>query len=195
MRDDAGSLAGAVLCGGASRRMGRDKALIEIEGRPMALRVADALRLAGADPVIAVGGDIEALSAVGLAVVPDDDPGAGPLNGVASALRGLPDADLVAVVACDLLHPDPGAVRRLVAALRDDPDAGAAVPEIGGRLHWHHAVWRRGALAAIDASLGAGRRALRDALAEGPSVRVVVGLPPEAVADADTPADLGKLGR
>jgi hypothetical protein len=34
---------GYVLCGGRSTRMGRDKAFVQIEGRPLALRVADAL--------------------------------------------------------------------------------------------------------------------------------------------------------
>ena len=186
-------LAGAVLCGGASRRMGRDKALVEVDGRPMAVRVADALRQAGADPVVAVGGDAEALGRLGFTVVPDEEPGAGPLNGVASALRFLADADLVAVLACDLLHPDAATVRRLVAALDDDPDARAAVPDVDGRLHWHHGVWRRAALDDVDAALAAGRRALRDALPEPRTVRIVAGVTPDAVADADTPADLGRL--
>ena len=187
------SLAGAVLCGGASRRMGRDKALVEVEGRALAVRVADALREAGADPVVAVGGDAEALGRLGLTVIADDEPGTGPLNGVASALRALPGADAVAVLACDLLHPDADAVAELVAALQSDPSALAAVPEVDGRLHWHHAVWRAGSIGPVDAALAAGRRALREALDEPGLVRVVAGLPPTAVADADTPDDLGKL--
>ena len=43
------AFAGAVLCGGRSRRMGRDKALIEIGGVPLAMRVASAVRDAGID--------------------------------------------------------------------------------------------------------------------------------------------------
>ncbi|HJR26495.1 MAG TPA: NTP transferase domain-containing protein, partial [Acidimicrobiales bacterium] len=39
---------GVVLCGGRSTRMGRDKALLELHGVPMARRVADALTAAGA---------------------------------------------------------------------------------------------------------------------------------------------------
>ena len=188
--------AGAVLCGGASRRMGRDKALIELNGQALSVRVADALRRAGAEPVIAVGGDAEALRRLGLTVVPDDDPGSGPLNGVASALRALPDAHIVAVLACDLLQPDPGAVQRLVDALAEHPGALAAVPKLEGRHHWHHAVWRASALPKIEAALAADRRALRDALVSPhlgtELVCAVTDLPPSAVADADTPADLGR---
>ena len=57
----------AILAGGRSSRMGRDKALVEVDGRALALRVADALRRAGADPVAAVGGDLPALARLGLA--------------------------------------------------------------------------------------------------------------------------------
>jgi molybdopterin-guanine dinucleotide biosynthesis protein A len=66
--------------------MGRDKALLPVGGVPMALRVADALRAAGADEVVAVGGDATALAALGLTVVPDDHPGVGPLAAIVTAL-------------------------------------------------------------------------------------------------------------
>ena len=65
-------------------RMGRDKALLEIEGIPMARRVAEVMRLAGCIPVFAVG---PARLAAGLDVVSDDHPGEGPLGGILTALR------------------------------------------------------------------------------------------------------------
>ena len=65
------SFDGVVLCGGESRRMGQDKAVLEIAGRAMALRVADALHAAGASVVVALGGDRARLEALGLVVVDD----------------------------------------------------------------------------------------------------------------------------
>ena len=56
-------VAGAVLVGGASRRMGRPKALIEVDGSPMVVRVAAALSAGGCAPVRLIGG---------LATLPDD---------------------------------------------------------------------------------------------------------------------------
>lgn len=102
--------AGAVLCGGASRRMGRDKALIPVDGRTLAGRVADALDAAGASPVVAVGGDLAALRAEGLTAVPDAMPGAGPLAGIVTALGpGRDRATTLDVPEAPGAHEAPGA--------------------------------------------------------------------------------------
>jgi len=78
---------GVVLCGGESSRMGRDKALLPIDGVPMAVRVASALHAAGATTVRAIGGDEEGLVRAGLVVEPDRAPGGGPFPATIQALR------------------------------------------------------------------------------------------------------------
>lgn len=73
---------GIILAGGESRRMGSDKALVEVGGRPMAGWVADAM--AGFDRVVMVG---RHRGVAGLEAIPDLQPGpAGPLNGLQTAL-------------------------------------------------------------------------------------------------------------
>jgi molybdenum cofactor guanylyltransferase len=180
------AFAGAVLCGGASRRMGRDKALVGVDGRALAVRVADALRAAGAEPVLAVGGDLGALAALGLAGVPDQEPGAGPLTGILTALaQGA--APVTFVAACDLVAPSAEAVTATISALGE---ADVAVPLVDGRRQWMHAAWRAGAAAPLAAAFAAGERAVHAAVAAA-GLRVAdVSLPASAVADADTPADL-----
>lgn len=181
------AFAGAVLCGGASRRMGRDKALVCVDGRPLALRVADVLRAAGAESVLAVGGDLEALAALGLPGVPDEDPGAGPLTGILTALAQA-SAAVTFVAACDLVTPSAEAVTATVAALGREDEV--AVPLVEGRRQWMHAAWRAGAAAPLAAAFAAGERAVHAAVAAA-GLRVVdLSLPPAVVADADTPADL-----
>ncbi len=120
---------GAVLCGGSSRRMGRDKATLAVDGVPMAARVAAALRDAGARPVIAIGGDPAALAAAGLEVTADDRPGEGPLAATVTALRCV-EQPMVVIAACDLLHPQPAALARVAAELAADVDALVAVPVV-----------------------------------------------------------------
>ncbi|MET0580139.1 MAG: NTP transferase domain-containing protein, partial [Ilumatobacteraceae bacterium] len=78
--------AGAVLTGGSSRRMGTDKAFVEVDGVPMAERVAAALSGGGCSPVSYVGGDVALLARFGRTVHADRFPGAGPLGGVLTAL-------------------------------------------------------------------------------------------------------------
>ncbi len=68
--------------------MGTDKALLPVDGVPMVLRVAAALRAAGCEPVVAIGGDEPALRRLGLQVLMGAHPRdpwsfTAPLNGPA----------------------------------------------------------------------------------------------------------------
>ena len=192
---------GAVLAGGASSRMGADKAFIEVGGAPMVVRAAAALRAAGAAPALVVGGARARLDALGLEVVEDRCPGEGPLGGVVSALEAL-DArggalDAVVTLPCDLVAPDPAAVRRVMEGLAtaaDGPPAGSqeadlAVPVGGGVPQWTHAVWRRRCLGPLSEAFERGARAPREAARLLRAVTVDV--PGEGwFRDADRPEDL-----
>jgi molybdopterin-guanine dinucleotide biosynthesis protein A len=167
--------------------MGRDKALLEVDGRPMALRVADALAGAGASEVFCVGGD-PTLGSYGLHVVRDEHPGEGPLNGLVTALRYAAD-DLVVVLACDLLAPSVAALERLVGAATEQPARAAIVPIVGGRAQWLHAAWRRDVcLSWLASAFEVGERSVHGAAA-GLDVSLVADEGP-GFADADAPGDL-----
>jgi len=179
---------GAVLCGGASRRMGRDKATLLLDGRPLAVRVADELRAAGAGRVEAVGGDADALRRAGLVHRPDRWPGEGPLGGIVTALGAPAGADVVVVASCDLLAPDRLALRRVAGALAD-AGADVAVPVIAGRHQWMHAAWHRRVTGVLGDVFAAGERSVAGAVL-GLRVVTVPELPDEALRDADRPEDL-----
>src|ERR1700712_1952350 len=80
---------GLILAGGLSSRMGEDKALMQIHGLSMLDHTARVLRDMGAD-LVAVSGSRPG-------GIPDHWPVAGPVGGMASAARVLPDADLLVV--------------------------------------------------------------------------------------------------
>jgi molybdopterin-guanine dinucleotide biosynthesis protein A len=168
--------------------MGEDKALLRVDGRAMAERVAAALIEAGADPVLAIGGDAAALGQLGLTVVPDDEVGSGPLGATRTALRTTP-CSIVVVVACDLLTPSSTAMGATVDALVHAPGAHAAVPVVGDHHQWTHAAWSTSAAGPLATCWAEGIRSLRRA---APHLRLaeVHGLPPDATADADEPGDL-----
>ncbi|MEL7158204.1 MAG: molybdenum cofactor guanylyltransferase [Actinomycetota bacterium] len=180
-----GVLVGAVFCGGRSRRFGTDKALAPVGGMAMGLRVAEALRDAGADPVVAVGGT--AGPALGLPTIDDRHPGAGPLGGLATILRWATDG-LVLVAPCDLPLLSADHLRPLVAAAGPDR---AAVAEVDGRPQPSLACWPATWGRSVQRRFDGGDRAWRAALEVGSWVAVE--LPSEATADADTPEELAQL--
>ena len=180
-----GPLIGAVLCGGRSRRFGTDKALADAGGRPLGAWVVDALRQAGADPVVAVGGS--AGTALGIPTIADRNPGAGPLAALATVLLWA-RTGLVVVAPCDLPLLRPDHLAALVAAAGP---GRSGVAEVDGRAQPSLACWPATLGPAIAALVRAGERAWQSALAAGPWVAVP--LPRQAVADADTPASLQRL--
>jgi molybdenum cofactor guanylyltransferase len=181
------AFAGAVLTGGHSSRMGRDKATLTIDGVPMAARVADALHSAGAEPVLAVGGDRAALEAFGLAWVADRYPGEGPLGGIMSAFGAVGHEGVVAVVATDLPALGASVVQALVAALRahDVAVAGGEHPEP------LCAVWRISTCEAVlTGAFEQGERAVHRAWTA--LDRIVVPVPAQYLRNVNHPDDLGR---
>ncbi|HVS94913.1 MAG TPA: molybdenum cofactor guanylyltransferase [Puia sp.] len=121
-----GLLMGLVLCGGESRRMGRDKGLLLKDGVPWAQYVGR--QLSGCSQVFY---SIHArqwkpyaalFPANRLIVDALDIPG--PLNGLLTAHRLMPGPDIL-LMACDMLDMDRETLGRLVAAWQVH-DASAA---------------------------------------------------------------------
>src|ERR1035437_6644660 len=83
MPSPSNSVAAMLLSGGASRRMGRDKSQLLIDGSTLAARTASLL-LTVVETAIEVGPGVS-----GLPSTLDDPPGPGPLAGVGAGWRGL----------------------------------------------------------------------------------------------------------
>lgn len=169
--------------------MGRDKAVLPFEGTPMVVRVADTLRSAGCDPVVAIGGDEKALVALGLDSVPDRWPGEGPVGGVITALDNFPSHDAVAVVACDLPHLSALTLTQLFTALGDDDDFDVAIA-VTDQRHSACTAWRSAARQELTDAFSGGARKLLDALAGLRVVEVVAN--DRELTNVNTPDDLSK---
>jgi molybdopterin-guanine dinucleotide biosynthesis protein A len=178
--------AGAVLTGGRSLRMGTDKALVEVDGTAMAVRVAGAMAAAGLHPVWCQGGDAPALEALGLTVVPDPQPGEGPLVAIAAAL-GAAAPDDVVVCACDLADVTPGTIEVLVATIDRHPraDVVVAVDLTGPHLL---SVWRQAAAPRLEALVVGGLRGYLRGLAALETIELDV--PSADVRNVNGPDDL-----
>lgn len=186
------SAAGLLLTGGASRRMGRKKAMIPSGhgGRdPLARRTAGLL-CAATEPVIEVGPGYS-----GLPCVTEDPPGAGPLAAVAAGARELLRAGWrggAVVLATDLPMLDPALIEWLVS----HPDPRSIVPVVGGRAQPLCARYDRAALDAAVTLSDRGARAMRDLLGEvehvlaGPEQWGAAGIAEVWFSDVDTPAEL-----
>lgn len=149
-----------LLNGGRSRRMGRDKATLEVEGRALGLRPVEALGALVAEVVVA-GRPVPRLEARAVA---DAVPGAGPLAGVVAGLRAV-RTPLAVAVACDMPSLVPAVVDMLLARLRADPDLLAACCAGPNGIEPFPLALRARAEAPLGAALDRGERALRDALA------------------------------
>ncbi|MCY3538612.1 MAG: molybdenum cofactor guanylyltransferase [Acidimicrobiia bacterium] len=108
---------GVILAGGKSSRMGSDKALVELAGRPMIEWVAEAM--SGFDQVVVVG---RRPGWAGLEAIPDLQPdAAGPLSGLQTALAAFQRPLVVTAVDQPLVRPE--TLRRLAEWAMDNRTA------------------------------------------------------------------------
>jgi molybdopterin-guanine dinucleotide biosynthesis protein A len=159
-----------VLAGGASRRMGRDKAGLSWDGEPLLYRVIARLSPV-ADGVWVSARPAQELPPGPYRRVDDRRPGEGPLAGLAAGLAAIGGSGAVAVAACDYPFADPA----LFPALRNAaPNAAAVVPVLDGRSHPLMAIWRADASATCERALARGARRVREVLEEIGGIEIPV---------------------
>lgn len=183
---------GIVLAGGASQRMGRDKALLVLPPGGETLAAGAARRLAAVCAEVLVA-DRERVTVPGLPSLPDG-PGRGPAAGLLGAAAARPGRPLL-VLACDL-PAVPVALLESLAAIASRADL--ALPRWSGGLEPLCAVWGPAALARLADRVERGLYALHPlATDEGLAVRFLdddwlgsFGPAEEVFRNVNTPADL-----
>ena len=165
-------VAGILLAGGRSQRMGSDKASLPWHGSTLARRAAGLLARLAEPPVIAVCAPDQALPALPdwVEVVRDPQPGLGPLAGLAAGLAAAgPRAEVAAVCAVDSPLGHPAVLAALLGALGASP---AVVPLGDGRPQPLFAVYRT-ELAFLAAALVADGERRASQLGERAGARMV----------------------
>jgi molybdenum cofactor guanylyltransferase len=155
-----------ILCGGGSRRMGRDKASLPFGDETMLART---MRLAvesiPREQIVLAAAADQILPPLPWAapVIRDREADQGPLPALIDGLAALPaNVSAALVTSCDAPWIQPALVEFLFGSM--DPEIDAAVPSDGERLHPLTAVYRLSCLAALRAYLDAGQTSLQGAV-------------------------------
>lgn len=182
-------LAAVILAGGASRRMGRDKATMPHPRDPdttMLQYTVDVLRTRCA-PIVVVAAPGQPLPALdGVTILRDEARGIGPLLATGRGLRAAAEAgaDRAWVCAVDMPNLDTGVIDELVRYRGVD-----VVLPWDGREHYLAAVYRTALADRIDELVAAGERRM-GALADSVVAQRVVLAPSAALLNVNRPADL-----
>jgi molybdopterin-guanine dinucleotide biosynthesis protein A len=112
-------ITGVILVGGKSRRMGRDKAFLELAGKTLFERVLELFRK-NFERILLVGNHTDRFSAYGLPAVSDIYAGSS-LGGIYTGLFNA-NTEYIFVASCDLPFPN-GEVLRYLCDMRDGYDA------------------------------------------------------------------------
>ena len=191
---DVPPLLGLVMAGGRSRRMGRDKALLDFHGMSQVRWTARLLRTLCPEVHISCrpGQDLGGAEEEGFTRIHDELEGQGPMAGFLAAQAVRPDAAWLAV-ACDLPRLDETTLRYLVDARDADALATAYRAAEGGLPEPLCAIYEPAARAAFQRALATGRRCPRKLLIENAARVRLVDLPqPRALDNVNTPDEAAR---
>ena len=183
-----------VLAGGKSSRMGRDKALLQFEGKTLLERALGLARSVTAE--VKIVGDPAKYRTFGL-VISDIYAGRGPLGGIHAALADT-DTDLNLILATDLPFVATEFLQYLIATARAT-DALVTVPKLGKFYEPLCAVYRRRFSDLAQEALVNGRNKIDALFSEGITHLVseedivVAGFSPTMFRNLNTPGDVARL--
>ncbi len=158
-----GRVAGVVLAGGLSRRMGGgDKGLRELGGKPLIHHVIERLAAQASPVAINANGDASRFATFGLPVIPDatadfSGPLAGVLAGLRWAMQAAPGTRFIVTAACDTpFFPEDLTAKFLAAAGRTYPAVVLAMS--GEQIHPVFGLWPVALADDLANALAAGTR-------------------------------------
>lgn len=152
------NLSAVILAGGESRRMGRDKAWLELDGQPLIALAVEKIRKLGVEEIFISGRPGEDYSALKCPVLYDLKPGFGPLGGIERALCEC-TSPLLLVLAVDLPRMTTSCLQKLAAQC--EPLTGV-VPQRNDRLEPLAAIYPKRCHALIREFIAQSRLAARD---------------------------------
>lgn len=159
-------IAGYVLVGGASSRFGRDKALVELGGKPMLMRMRDVLM--GVPSEVAIIGDPQEYGSFGAPCVADRWPGEGPLGGIVTALvhtrKTQPECAWNLILSCDMPFLTGEWLNFLCESARSS-EAEIVLAHSAEGPEPLCACWRTVALPALESAFERGVRKVTDGIA------------------------------
>lgn len=158
-------MTGIILAGGENRRMGTDKAFLDVAGRPLVERVINVLK-GLFERVIVVTNTPQAYAHYAVSVVTDAIDKRGPLTGIYSGLLASKD-EYNFVAACDMPFLNSGLIGHMA---KEAEGYDIVVPEIHGKVEPLHAVYHKRLLALIEVQIRRDSRQIQK-IFEGVKVR------------------------
>jgi molybdenum cofactor guanylyltransferase len=142
----SGDMTGVLLAGGQSRRMGRDKRFLLLDGRSLLERALAALEAVFPEVLVSVAEPVSDLAGLRHRVVPDLLPGAATLGGLYTGLLRA-SHPYVFAAACDMPFLNPAVIERLTDMVQD---ADVLMVRLAGRLQPTHAVYSKACLPLLE---------------------------------------------
>ncbi len=185
----------ALLAGGKSSRMGRDKGLISFMGKPLYLYILDQIQ-GLSDDIFLISNNPVRYSATTYSIYPDKIHGIGALGGIHSALS-YAQHELCFVFACDMPFVNRGLFELVISEV---VDFDVAIPELSPEmLEPFRAIYRKTCLQAIESAIHSGERKAIGFLPNVKTNRIprsaVVQLDPdlESFLNINTPEDWARI--
>ncbi len=180
---------GLVLAGGRSRRMGRDKALLQREGRSQLAHMVDLLSAHVARVFVSTRADQQdEPERRRFDQIVDRYQDMGPLAGILSAMEAHPDVDWL-VAACDLPNIDDKTLENLLAQRSDAHPFTAYVSSHDGLPEPLCAIWRAGTADIIRGFIAEGVQCPRKILIRS-DTHLLEQADPTSLDNVNTPDDL-----